>query len=48
MWYLLTLDYDRDLKPLVAPINLGDRIYKDFFNETIKTEESAKQFVLNF
>ena len=46
--YILTLDYDRDLKPLVAPINLGDRIYKDFFNETIKTEESAKQFVLNF
>ncbi len=46
--YILTLDYDRDLKPLVAPINLGDRIYKDFFDETIKTEESAKQFVLNF
>ncbi len=46
--YILTLDYDKDLKPLVAPINLGDRIYKDFFNETIKTEESAKEFVLNF
>ncbi len=46
--YIKTLDYNRDLKPLVGEINLGNRIYADFFEETIKTEENAKQFVINF
>ena len=46
--YLQSLNFNSDLKPLVGEISLGSRIYVDFFNETIKSEEYATQFVLNF
>ncbi len=46
--YIRTLNYDKDLKPVVGNINLGNRVYGDFFEETTKTEENVTKFVLNF